>query len=93
MANDIDKLVKYAERIEKLNEMNKDSDKNEGAVEAFDSVEIAISPQALITTRWSNKTGSHSKTEQFSFQTIGHFSELARKAITYREGKTDESDE
>ena len=87
MASDIDRLVRYAERVKKLNDLNK---KIEGE-ESYDSVEISISPQAVITIRWTNNEIIDMDTRTIQFSRIDTLDERARKKIERRQKKLDEN--
>ena len=83
MLSDIDKLVKYQDQEKELNDLKKKLPDEE----AYEEVNVEISPQTLIKVTWTNKDGNYSKSRQFPFSAIQDISERARKKIDYRKNK------
>ena len=83
MLSDIERLIKYEALIKELNELKKQL----GEPGKFDKVEIALSPQVVITEQWTNESGKVTKTYQFQLSHITDFSERIRKKAEYRKTK------
>ena len=87
MTNDIDKLVKYQDQIQELNELKKKL----GDEEPYDKVEVVFPPNTIIKVQWSNKEGSFAKSMQFPFSAISDVGERTRKKIDYRNIKLEKA--
>lgn len=80
MLTDIEKLVKYQETLSELHGLKKRLPDETH----YDEVEVRISPNTLITERWTNKDGKVAKTYEFPFSAILDISERLRKKNDYR---------
>lgn len=81
---DLDKLVEYREKIDKLHQLSLEGGVRERLI-AYEFVGMELSKNVLITETWCNKQNNESRVHRFPLSRLDDIIEKLDEKIKYRE--------